>query len=121
VKLKTEFKFVLPQGAEDDKDEKMKGVMRLVKVKDLLDVYRDTRVKDSPSYFYVVLLSRLVTKLGDERMINTRVIENLSTENFTFLVDFMNEINHTILSRFPVKCGTCGTMYTGEVSLVGEP
>jgi len=123
MKIKKEYSFILPKSLNSTKEEnsgKTKGVMRLIKVKDLLDVSRDTRVKETPSYFYVILLSRVILKLGNERIINSKVIENLSTENFAFLVDFMNEINHKVLHTFPVRCDKCGTVYSGEVILAGE-
>lgn len=122
MKIKTEFSFVLPRTSDKIASEtpKIRGTMRLVKVKDILDVSRDSRVKDTPSYFYVVLLSRVIVRLGKEKIINSKVIENLSTENFAFLVDFMNEINHKILSIFPVKCEKCSSHYSGEVVLAGE-
>lgn len=122
MKIRTEFRFVLPKGkqSEDEKPKKIRGVMRLIKVKDLIDIHRDNRVRENSAYFYVVLLSKVIIKLDDIKMMNTRVIENLSTENFAFLVDFMNEINHKVLSTFPVKCPSCSTIYTGDVTLVGE-
>jgi hypothetical protein len=122
MKIKTEFSFVLPGrlASEDEAPQKVRGVMRLIKVKDLIDINRDSRVKESSSYFYVVLLCRVILKLGNEKVVNTKVIENLSTENFAFLVDFMNEINHKVISTFPVKCSGCNTVYSGEVTLVGE-
>ncbi|MCP4133345.1 MAG: hypothetical protein GY754_20425 [bacterium] len=122
MKIKTEFSFVLPADEFDKegKAQKMRGKMRLIKVSDLLDIYRDVRVKESEAYFYVVLLAKVVINLGPHRMIHTRIIENLSTENFAFLVDFLNEINHKVLSTFPVKCSNCGNIYIGDVSMVGE-
>lgn len=118
MKLKTEFNFILPDLTGDG--NKIKGVMRLVKVKDIIEVYRDNRVKENPAYFYVVLLSRIVVKIEGEKMMNTRIIENLTSKNFAFLVDFMNEINHRVLKQFPVKCSSCGEEYLGELQLLGE-
>lgn len=122
MKIKKEFNFILPQEVLDDtgKSQKIKGVMRLVRVKDLVDIHLDTRVKESSSYFYVVLLSKVIKKLGNEKFINTRIIENLSISNFAFLIDFLNEINHSILASFPVTCNECGHTFTGGVHLVGE-
>ncbi len=118
MKIKTEFNFVLPQS--DREDQKVRGVMRLIKVKDLLEISRDVRVQESSSYFYVVLLARVIKKLDTETMVNTKMIENLTTENFAFLVDFLNEINHKVLSSFPVRCSNCDTVYSGDLNLVGE-
>lgn len=119
MKLKTSFKFVLPEPMEKG-EEKQKGVMRLIKVKDLIEVNRDTRVSENSSYFYVVLLSRVITSLGQHKAVNTKIIENLSTKNFAFLLDFLNQINHNIVKQFPIKCSQCETVYQGELHLAGE-
>lgn len=119
MKIKSEFRFTLPSSTIDD-DKKVKGTMRLIKVKDLIEISQDSKVQESSSYFYVVLLSRVITSLGASKMVNRRTIENLSTMNFSFLVDFLNEINHSILQSFPVKCSGCDKIYTSEITLVGE-
>lgn len=119
MKLKTSFRFVLPEPLEKG-GEKASGEMRLIKVKDLVDLNSDIRVTENPSYFYVVLLGRVITSLGSHRMLNAKIIENLSTKNFAFLLDFMNQINHNVVKQFPIKCGHCGTVYQGELHLAGE-
>jgi hypothetical protein len=119
MKLKTEFKFVLPEPM-DKGEEKPRGVMRLIKVKDLVDLNSDIRVIENPSYFYVVLLGRVITSLGHHKMLNAKIIENLSTKNFAFLLDFLNQINHSVIKQFPIKCGHCETVYQGELHLAGE-
>jgi hypothetical protein len=118
MKIKKEFSFVLPDAVSDTL--KIKGTMRLVKVKDLMEVQRDSRVAENPSYFYVVLLSRIISSLDNHKVINTKIIENMSTRNFAFLLDFMNSINHNILNRFAIRCEECGTLYQGERRLAGE-
>ena len=67
MKIKTEFNFVLPRGYVDEAgtEKKIRGTMRLLKVKDLMDINRDSRVKASASYYYVVLLAKVVTGLSE--------------------------------------------------------
>ena len=120
VRIRTDFNFVLPRGLDDEPEDRTVGSMRLARVRDILQIYHDVRVKELPSYFYVVLLSRVVNKLGKHRMVSPSVIENLHPENFAFLVDFFNEINHKVISMLPIECSDCGNQYVGEVSLVGE-
>lgn len=122
MKIRTEFNFVLPKGKKmpDGKIQKIRGSMRLIKVKDLVEIYHDMRVKASSPYFYVVILTRVVQRLGDAKMINTKVIENLAPENFAFLVDFFNEINHKVITHVPAECTNCGNQYIGEIVLAGE-
>jgi hypothetical protein len=124
MKIKTEFNFILPRGikVEDGKEQKIRGVMRLARVNDLTDVYRDPRIGKNPSYFYVIILTRVVLSLtpSDSKIVTNRTIEQLSPENFAFLVDFFNEINHKVINMLPVKCSNCGNEYITEVTLAGE-
>ena len=122
MKLRTEFNFILPVGLTDENGHQIKtsGVMRLAKVKDVLDIYKDIRIKSNPSYFYVILLAKVIVRLGNLKIVNAKVIENLSPKDFVFLIDFFNEINHHIISNVPIECGNCNNKYIGEVMLVGE-
>jgi hypothetical protein len=122
MKIRTEFPFVLPKGLidKDNTRQKTKGTMRLIKVKDLLQIHQDARVKETEAYFYIVLLARVITKLGNEKMVNTKIIESLCPEDFAFLVDFLNEINHKVLKSIPIECSACKNKYIGEFALLGE-
>ena len=90
-KLRTEFKFTLPKGSgiKVDTGRKVSGTMRLIKVKDLIDVERDGQVKRGTGSYYVVLLARCITQLGAITTINRNTIEKLEPVDFAFLVDFM--------------------------------
>lgn len=122
MKLRTEFNFTLPVGLSDENGNIMKtsGTMKLAKVKDIINIYKDIRIANNPSYFYVILLARAIIKLGNEKIINAKIIENLSPKDFVFLIDFFNEINHHIISNVPIECSQCNKKYIGEVALVGE-
>ncbi|MBN1699177.1 MAG: hypothetical protein JW881_16780 [Spirochaetales bacterium] len=122
MKIRTEFKFVLPRGHVDKegKYRKIQGVMRLIKVKDLIQVYHDSRVKENESYFYIVLLSRVITKFDAEKLVTSKTIERLCPEDFAFLVDFLNEINHRVIKMIPLQCSACKNRYIGEFSSLGE-
>ncbi|WP_018527189.1 hypothetical protein [Alkalispirochaeta alkalica] len=120
--MKTEFRFSLPKGTgfTPSMGSRIIGTMRLIRVKDLLAVYQDARVRENPGYFYVILLSRIVEKLGDEKMVTTKTIEKLAPDDFSFLVDFMNEINHSLIRRVAIQCGGCGVSFQGEFAVLGE-
>lgn len=121
-KIRTEFKFTLPKGTgvKVEAGRKVTGTMRLIKVKDLVDIERDSQVQRGTGAYYVVLLSRCITQLGLSSMINRKVIENLDPVDFAFLVDFMNEINHQVIKRLPITCEECGHDYEGIISQLGE-
>lgn len=118
MQIRTEFKFVLPE--KDAAGNKVRGTMRLLKIKDIMHVQRDRRVQEQPHLNYLVLLNRVIATLGDARMITTGLIEKLSPKNFIFLIDFMNHINHQILKQVPINCNHCQKQFLGEVSFPGE-
>ena len=122
AKIRTEFKFTLPKGTgiKVEAGRKVTGTMRLIKVRDLVDIERDSQVQRGTGAYYVVLLSRCITQLGLSSMINRKVIENLDPIDFAFLVDFMNEINHQVIKRLPIICEECGHEYEGIISQLGE-
>ena len=122
AKIRTEFKFTLPKGTgiKVEAGRKVTGTMRLIKVRDLVDIERDSQVQRGTGAYYVVLLSRCITQLGLSSMINRKVIENLDPIDFAFLVDFMNEINHQVIKRLPIVCEECGHEYEGRISQLGE-
>lgn len=122
AKIRTEFKFTLPKGTgiKVEAGRKVTGTMRLIKVRDLVDIERDSQVQRGTGAYYVVLLSRCITQLGLSSMINRKVIENLDPIDFAFLVDFVNEINHQVIKRLPIVCEECGHEYEGIISQLGE-
>ena len=122
MRIRDEFPFSLPKGigVENSGGRKVAGVMRLIKVKDLVAIQQDGRVKENPGFFYVILLSRIVTKLGSERMVTTKIIEQLSPDDFAFLVDMANRINHQVIKRVNIECTACGRHFVGEFGLLGE-
>lgn len=122
MKIRSEFKFILPKGIglEAEIGTRVSGSMQLIKVKDLIQIQQDNRVRENSSYFYIVLLSRILTKLGTEKMITSRTIEKLCPEDFAFLIDFMNQINHQVIKQVNLACSACGAEYQGEFQLLGE-
>ena len=63
--LRTEFPFELPRGYVDGSGNVHRsGIMRLATGRDELVPLRDDRVRENPAYLSVVLLARVVTRLG---------------------------------------------------------
>jgi len=122
AKLRTEFNFILPkgEGIKVESGRKVSGTMRLIKVKDLVDIERDGQVQRGTGAYYVILLTRCIKQLGLINAVNRNVIEKLDPVDFAFLVDFMNEINHQVIKRLPLKCPDCGYEYEGIISQLGE-
>jgi hypothetical protein len=76
--LRTEYAFVLPRGYVDAAGMVHRdGVMRLATARDEISPQRDPRVRENEAYLTVILLSRVVTRLGSVEPINPAVIEGM--------------------------------------------
>ena len=92
--ISTEVEFTLPIGYRDsDGTLHRHGVMRLATAGDEILPLKDHRVQANPSYLAIIVLSRVVVKLGTLEMINTKVIEDLFSADFSALQQLYNRIN----------------------------
>jgi hypothetical protein len=117
--LQTEFEFTLPRGYVDSEGNlHKKGVMRLATAIDEIAPLRDPRVRANQAYLTIILLARVITKLGGLRDINPGVIEDLFTADLAYLQDFYRHINEEGSSTMSVACPECNAEF--EVDL-GRP
>lgn len=106
--LQTEYQFELPQGFVDKTGNlHKKGLMRLASAADEILPLKDPRVQQNPAYLTILILSRVVTKLGDLDSIGTSTIENLFSADFNHLQGLYQEINNPS-EPLEVKCPHCG-------------
>jgi len=119
--IQTEFPFILPQGYLDSQGElHREGIMRLSTAQDEIAPLRDPRVQKNPGYVVIILLARVITKLGTLEQINTRTIEELLSGDFVFLQDFYQRINQNGHSRLLVACPHCQGEFEVETVPLGE-
>ena len=92
--IQTEFEFTLPKGYLDtDGNLHRKGVMRLARAMDEIVPMRDPRVKSNPAYATVLILSRVITRLGALEDISPAVIEGVFACDLNYLQKFYRRIN----------------------------
>jgi hypothetical protein len=119
--LQTEFEFTLPKGYVDkDGNLHREGVMRLSNAKDEILPLQDPRVQRNPAYLIVILLSRVISRLGDLREVNPSVIESLFVADLNFLQNFYNQINGIGTGVQRVTCPDCEKQFEVELSATGE-
>jgi len=119
--LQTEFEFTLPVGYVDQAGTVHKqGVMRLATAADEILPLRDPRVVANQAYLVVLLLSRVVTRLGSYATLSTGLIERLFSADLAYLQDFYRRINETGHTRVAVTCPSCETKFEVEVGASGE-
>ena len=122
-KLRTEFTFELPRGYVDDAGTvHREGTMRLATARDELIPLRDDRVRENSAYLTVVLLGRVVTRIGAITDVHAGVIENLFASDLAFLQDMYRRINSEGHTRAGVACPECGHKFVVDVagSRLGE-
>lgn len=69
---------------------------------------KDPRVQANPSYLAIIVLSRVVIKLGSLEMINTKVIEDLFSADFSALQQLYNRINQVDEGGAPDEAALLG-------------
>src|SRR6478736_9166552 len=103
--LQTEYAFVLPRGYVDASGTVHRdGVMRLATARDELVPLRDDRVRENPAYLTVVLLGRVVTRIGTVDDVHAGIIESLFASDLAFLQDLYRRINQEGHTRAAVTC-----------------
>jgi hypothetical protein len=118
--LQTEYEFTLPKGYVDrDGTLHRQGVMRLATALDEITPMRDLRVKSNPAYLVIILLSRVITRLGGIASINTQVIENLYAADLAYLQAFYRQINEAGSSVITVTCPNCNTDIEVDLATLG--
>lgn len=119
--FRTEFEFTLPKGyVDEDGNLHKKGTMRLATAADEILPMKDPRVQANPAYLTVILLSRVITKLGSLQTINTKVIENLFASDLAYLQDMYRRINEDGTAAIKATCPKCEHQFEVEVEFQGE-
>lgn len=118
--MQTEFEFVLPRGYVDAQGMvHREGRMRLAMAIDEVDLTQDPRVRSNESYLTILLLARVVTRLGDLPMVTPRVIEGLFASDLTYLQDLyqrLNSLEHVVVGAV---CPYCEKPFQIEVAPLG--
>ena len=109
MSFQTEFPFTLPKGYIDLSGNVHKeGVMRLANAGDEILPLRDPRVQQNPGYLTIILLSRVITKLGSLPTVDTTIVEGLFTMDLAFLQDLYEKINTMEMPVYKGVCPHCG-------------
>jgi hypothetical protein len=118
--MQTEFPFTLPRGYPDAEGNlHREGVMRLATAFDEIAPLKDPRVQANPGYLVIILLARVITRLGSLAQINPKVIEGLFSADLAYLQDFYIRINQNGHNRVAVACPNCETRFEVEVESLG--
>lgn len=110
--LQTEFEFTLPCGFVDEQGNLYRqGVMRRATALDEIEPLGDPRVKANESYLPILLLGRVVTKLGPFNRPGMAVIEQLFASDFIYLQQLYSRVNSSGGNMIETACPSCGTHF----------
>jgi hypothetical protein len=120
AELQTEFEFHLPRGYVDGAGTLHRiGTMRLATAADEIYPLNDPRVTSNQAYLVILLLARVITRLGSLRQVDTGVIEGLFSADLAYLQDFYRRINENGSTRIPATCPQCATRFEVEPLAAG--
>ena len=119
--FQTEHEFTLPIGYLDsDGTLHREGVMRLATAADEIAPLKDARVQRNSGYLTVILLARVVTRLGPLQPVGANVIESLFVADLTYLQELYNRINRLDAgSGESIACPKCEHVFEREVTTPG--
>jgi hypothetical protein len=118
--FQTEYEFNLPMGLLDASGTLHRdGVMRLATAADEILPLKDPRVQANEAYLVLILLSRVVTRLGSMSQVNPKVMEGLYSADLSYLQEFYNRINRNGNARSDAICPKCAHEFEVEMSAPG--
>lgn len=119
--FKTEIEFTLPRGfVASDGTLHKDGVMRLATAADEILPMKDPRVQANPAYLTIIVLSRVVTRLGSLPDVNPRIIESLYASDVSYLQSLYQSINTDGNGGTKVVCPQCEHQFEIGRNQLGE-
>ncbi len=119
--MQTEFPFTLPRGYVDAAGNvHRQGAMRLATARDEIEPLRSVEVRQNEAYLSVLLLSRVVTKLGDVSDVTPDVVEGLFAADFDHLQRLYERLNTDGESVGAVTCPSCSQSFEVDLTEVED-
>jgi hypothetical protein len=118
--FQTEHEFRLPLGYADEQGNLHRdGVMRLATAADEILPLRDPRVQSNQAYLVVILLSRVITRLGSVSPVTPKLIEGLYAADLAYLQELYNRINRNGKASLDAVCPECAHSFEVEMTAEG--
>ncbi len=119
--MRTEVDFTLPRGYVDGAGTlHREGTMRLATARDELEPLRDPAVRQNEGYLSVLLLARVVTRIGTVSEIDPPLIERLFAADFDHLQRLYERVNSDGEAVGVLSCPDCGHQFEVDVSEIED-
>ena len=93
--------------------------MRLATALDEIEAFQDPRVQSNEAYLPIVLLSRVVLKIGDLPVVTPQIIAELFAADLISLEDLYLRINAHERVILGAVCPACSSQFHVQVAPLG--
>jgi hypothetical protein len=119
--MKTEVTFTLPKGYVDRTGTvHREGTMRLATARDEIEPLGDPAVRQNEAYLPVLLLARVVTRIGAVREVDAALIEGLFAADFDHLQRLYERVNTDGEAVGVLSCPDCGHPFEVDLSEIED-
>lgn len=119
--LQTEFTFTLPCGFVDDHGNlHRQGLMRRATALDEVAPLGDPRAQANEAYLSILMLSRVVKRVGSITEITPALIERLFAADFIYLQELYTRLNTPEPSLVQTQCPVCSHRFVLNMAPTDE-
>src|SRR5215210_924318 len=119
--MQTEYAFTLPRGYVDAAGTvHREGTMRLATARDEIEPLRDVQARQNEAYLAVLLLARVVTRIGDIGEITPDLVEDLYAADFDHLQRLYERINTDGEAVGVVACPACANEFEVDLTEIED-
>jgi hypothetical protein len=121
----TDYEFILPRGFVDEAGNVHQvGIMRLATSLDEITPLTDARVQANEGYLGILLLARVIIRLGGFSPVPVALLERLYAADYVFLQDLYIQINSGVGSLqvlnqglIETECPNCQARFLLDLSM----
>jgi hypothetical protein len=119
--MRTEYAFTLPLGYVDEEGKvHREGAMRLATARDEIEPLRDPAVRQNEAYLSVLLLSRVVTRIGEIDEVGPSLVERLYAADFDHLQRLYERLNTDGEAVGSITCPECSHAFEVDLSEIED-
>lgn len=120
--MQTEYEFTLPRGLLDDDGRTLHrdGLMRLATARDEIEPLRDPAVRQNEAYLAVLLLSRVITRIGSITAVTPGLLEQLYAADFDHLQQLYERLNSSGDPVGVTSCPSCHHEFEVDLSEIRD-